>query len=406
MSYRLLMLSTIPVYWDGHIHRTMDLWAVDLAGQLRHTRGLQLICPVVETPPPGWTGMAPLPEGVDVVSLASASAECIDRALRTVDLVQVHGGGGWFESWLGRQLVTKARKLGVKSIVGLSSNRARTALMNSLRPRSFQGLIRLVKGVVKYFSINLTYRSLTSRADGTFIVGEGLRPLVSDHCRSLHVGTASWVQQADLNVARGRTGRDDVRRLRQICIASRLERMKGVHMGVDALALLKASQPLEFTVSIFGAGPERAALERQVDAADMAGIIHFQGTRAYPKPFFDALGTHGLVLLTNLNDEQPRLIFDAISQRTLPMCPDSPAYQSLGLPQRLRYEAGNSQSLAHAVAEIWECSERELEACWSQLFDMAERFTLDSMHARRSEWIRTHVLGKSMLDLVGQCSRD
>lgn len=259
------------------------------------------------------------------------------------------------------------------------------------KTRCETGLVDLP--VVKYLSINLTYRSLTSRADGTFIVGEGLRSLVSDHCQSLHVSTASWVQQVDLNVARGRTGHHDGRRLRQVCIASRLERMKGVHMGIEALALLRASQPLEFTVSIFGAGPERAALERQVDAAGMAGIIHFQGTRAYPKPFFDDLGAHGLVLLTNLNDEQPRLIFDAISQSTLPMCPDSPAYQSLGLPQRLRYEAGNSESLAHAVAQIWECSEHELKACWNELFNMAERFTLDSMHARRSEWIRTHVLG-------------
>ena len=393
MSYRLLMLSTIPVYWDGHSHQTMDLWAVDLAGQLSHTTHLKLLCPVVETAPAGWTGMSPLPEGVEVIELRSASAESIDRALSAVDLVQVHGGGGWVASRLGRQLVTRARQLGVKSIVGLSSNRARTALMNSLRPRTLRGLVRLLKGAINYLSISLNYRDLTSRADGTFIVGEGLRSLVSRGCKSLHVSTASWVRQADLDAARTRAGLYDQLRLRQICIASRLERMKGVHMGIEALSRLRALQAVEFTVSIFGAGPEREALERQVDKASMASIVHFRGTRAYPEPFFDELGAHGLVLLTNLNDEQPRLIFDAISQGTLPICPDSPAYQSVGLPKRLRYEAGSSESLAQVVAKVWECSDHELKACWNELFNMAERFTLDSMHSRRSEWIRTQVLG-------------
>ena len=83
----------------------------------------------------------------------------------------------------------------------------------------------------------------------------------------------------------------------------------------------------------------------------------------------------------------------SISQGTLPICPDSPAYQSVGLPKRLRYEAGSSESLAQVVAKVWECSDHELKACWNELFNMAERFTLDSMHSRRSEWIRTQVLG-------------
>ncbi len=397
MSYRLLMLSSIPVHWDGYQYRTMDLWSIDLAEQVRHTNQFVLLCSVVDQAPERWTGSAELPDGIKVVDTKSLRAGAEYPLVQSVDVVQVHGGGSWGESRLARRLLAAARSLGVKSIVGISSNRARTALLNVRRPGSVADLARTVKSVARYASVNLTYKSMTSQADGTFIVGEGLRSLVSPRCRTLHVNTASWVQHADIVAARNIVRAAGSSRLRRLCIAARLERMKGVHVGIEAAALLQQAA-LDFSVEIYGAGAERAALEAQSTASGLSGQVHFHGTLSYPQPFLSTLGQCGVVLMTNLNDEQPRLVFDAISQGTLPLCPDTAAYRALGVPSRLRFESGNAHSLSGVIRDLWARSDEAIAADWETLFAIAEGCTLDSMHASRAGWIRASVLDGAKSD--------
>ena len=86
MSYRLLMLSGIPVHWDGQQYRTMDLWAVDLTGQVRQTTSFTLICTVVDQVPPGWTSTAAVPPGINVVD-----AETLDPPRALLGHVQTRG---------------------------------------------------------------------------------------------------------------------------------------------------------------------------------------------------------------------------------------------------------------------------------------------------------------------------
>lgn len=395
MSYRLLMLSSIPVHRIGGQYRTMDLWAVDLAGQVRQTTSFTLICAVVDQSPPDWASTTAVPPGINVIDAKTVDHDTAQTLMRSTDVVQVHGGGAWTESRLARRLVEIAGRQGVKSIVGISSNRARTALLNVGRPRSLREILRTMKSMARYTSVNLTYKALTSRADGTFIVGEGLRPLVSPRCRSLHVGTASWVQQADIASAREKLKHHDPTALRRLCIAARLERMKGVHLGIEATALLAGERQAP-SLDIYGAGPELASLQSQVSEAGLSDKVEFRGTLAYPQPFLSTLGMHGAVLLTNLNDEQPRLVFDAISQGVLPVCPDTPAYRALGLPQVLLFEPGNARALAGTLKALWELSTDDITAAWDVLFAIGERCTLDSMHALRAHWIRSAILGPEL----------
>jgi glycosyltransferase involved in cell wall biosynthesis len=396
MPYRLLMLSSIPVHWDGHQHRTMDLWAVDLARQVRETSACVLLCTVIDEPLAQWTSTALVPDGISVVDARSLDAKARRKLVEAADVVQVHGGASWTESRLARRLLVTARQRGTKSIVGISSNRARTALLNVRRPSNLRDFAKTVKSMARFASISFTYRSLTSNADGTFIVGEGLRSLVSASCRALHVGTASWIQHADIVAARDALQHADTSGLRRLCIAARLERMKGVHLGIEAAGLLRHANQA-FSVDIFGAGPEQASLEEQAAAAGLSEHVRFRGTLPYPRPFLAELGTFGVVLLTNLNDEQPRLVFDAISQGTLPICPDTPAYRALGLPRRLCYESGSAASLAEVLENLWARPIEETLRDWETLFAIAEQCTLDSMHASRAKWIRTSVLGRAAI---------
>ena len=98
-----------------------------------------------------------------------------------------------------------------------------------------------------------------------------------------------------------------------------------------------------------------------------------------------------MVLLTNLNDEQPRLIFDAISQGCLPVCPDSTPYRSLGLPPELLYRRGDVDSLAQCLATLLMSGRRP--ALRARLIEIANGATIEAMHRVRRDWVREQVLG-------------
>lgn len=405
MTYRLALLSPIPVIRSGAGYKTLDLWAVDLAGQLESTPDLTLICPVLSDAPTDWQGQSALPNAVRVVDAASLRSGPLGDVLAQCDVVQVFGGQGWRASRLGRRMVAEARRRGVKSVVGLSSNRARSALMNASIHRPGD-LPRAARALISYVGLRASYWWLTARTDGTFIVGDGIRTLVSASCPCLHVGIASWVHARDIAKARARLtpGHDTAQtgeRLSRLCIASRLEPMKGVHLGIEALSLLRVRGRAQgLSLTIFGAGSERERLGEHVKRSGISDQVAFGGTLPYPHPFLDRLQEHGIVVLPNLNDEQPRLVFDAISQGCLPLCPDTRAYAALGLPTALIYKVGDAGSMADALAVL--CQLRGgLAALQEALFLIAERHTLESMHAERAAWIDHQVLrrGKVLLSV-------
>jgi len=389
MSYALCLLSPIPVVKNGDVFQTLDLWVRDLEAQLSHTSRLKLLCPLLQSPPNSWGALDSLPTGIEVVPLDELRGAGISAAIAACDVVQVPGAQSWRESRTARRLISAARQAGIKSIVGISSNRARTALLNG------EGALRKLKGFLRSASIQCAQRQLTRHADGTFIIGEGLRSLVSPRCKSLHVGTASWIRRSDLEAARSRSNRFVEFPVGRFCIAARFERMKGIHVGIEALAKIVCRSPrCDFKMAILGAGPEFEPLQAQVKTANLSERVQFKGTRSYPTEFFEELRLHGLVLLTNLSDEQPRLIFDAISQGCIPVCPDAPAYQSLGLPSDILYRQGDSCSLATTIERLKE--DQNLQALWSKLLAVSEQFTLEGMHAKRAAWIEADVLGRSV----------
>jgi glycosyltransferase involved in cell wall biosynthesis len=391
MSYVLCLLSPIPVIKCGDSVQTLDLWVRDLQVQVSHTSLIKLVCPVIKTAPQNWAAMAALPAGIEVIPMAELSGSIIASVIADCDVVQVGSGVAWHKSRLARMFVSRARQLGIKSIVGISSNRARSALLNS---NAGGGLAKL-KGLLKYASIQCAQRHLTGKADGTFVVGDGLRSLVSPSCKRLHVGIASWIRHSDFEAALCRASAFADFPVTRLCIAARFERMKGVHLGIEALAKIVGRFPdRDFNLVIFGKGPELESLQNQVSHANLNKRVQFGGTRSYPTEFLNELRQFGLVLLTNLSDEQPRLVFDAISQGCIPVVPDAKAYQSLHLPHEVFYHRGDSDSLARTIEGL--ANNKNLSALWSELFEVSKQFTMEAMHAKRAAWIETEILGRSL----------
>jgi len=388
MTYRLALLSEIALIERDGRHWTLDLWVKDLQAQVDAVQSVTLFSPVIDEAPQPWTLLA-LPESVRVVPLP-ANRSTIARELATVDVVQVPGNSTWRLSHHARVFIRMAHQAGKPAVLGISSDRATTHLVNARG----QNILRRARARLRSLSVKISQRYLVTRCEGVFVVGEGLRRLVETTNSNVFVGTASWIRASDILPAA--TARRDPLAIR-ICAAARLEPMKGISLALEAMATLKARGDMpSLALLIAGQGPEESALRAQCHALQLQDVTRFAGSFGYPGPFFELLGSQDIVVLTNLNDEQPRLIFDAISQGCLIVCPDSLPYRALGIPDCLLYRRGDSaalaQALARAIAAIDDVALR------TTLHAMARSATIESMHECRRDWVQSTVVnGQSAL---------
>jgi glycosyltransferase involved in cell wall biosynthesis len=386
-AYRIVILSPIPVSQTDHAFSTIDLWARDLEKQAE-VADVDLICPVrqSEEAVSSGTKISPL---ICIYAYDKLGKSQLDALISRADLIQIPGTSGWKSSTLARHLLRRARKAGKVVILGVSSDRARAALLNS----SGKGLARSIKGILDYIDIRSCQSWLALRSDGVFVVGNAVAQLFTRLNKNLHVGVASWIKASDI-VSTSRRGWTELR----LCMASRLERMKGVHVGISAVGYFVAHRQADVRLTIIGEGPEKPNLQQQVAAAGLSGITSFLEPLSYPQPFLGLLDEMDIVVLTNLSNEQPRLVFDAMSRGCLPLCPDSLPYWGLGLDQRLLYQRGDDQDLCRAIDRLSDAETRE--SLRTKLLATAQTFTIDEMHNRRAAWIKTLLLKGSCRSIV------
>ena len=381
MSYRLALLSEIPLVQREGRFWTIDLWVKDLQAQVDAVRAVTLFSPVLDKAPADWA-LLPLPPTIKAVPLP-ASASAIAAEVGACDVVQIPGNSTWKDARRSRAFARAARRAGKAVVLGISSDRATTHVVNA-RGKS---VLHRMRAQLRSWSVKMSQRHLARRSDGTFVVGEGLRRLVANASDNIFVGTASWIRAGDIVARQGQRAADGVR----LCVAARLERMKGIHLALEAMSTLAArGSALKGRLLIAGQGPEESALRSQVESLGLQADVEFVGTFAYPGPFLDFLRSQDVVVLTNLNDEQPRLVFDAISQGCLIVCPDSAPYRALGLPAELMYARGNAGALAEAIQRV--ASRLGDEALRARLDAMSRDATIETMHERRRDWISRTVV--------------
>nr|WP_233150905.1 glycosyltransferase [Sphingomonas sp. BT553] len=360
-----MVCSPIPVVRVGSAWHTLDLWAHDINAQA-DVADITLRCAAVDTTS---DALAPLAPGIALVTEDDDLASVIPQT----DFIQIPGNAGWLTSRPYLPIVQWAKRFGKPVFLGISSNRARTYTMNA----KGKSLFARTKALLQFVDIRMTQLFLASRCAGVFVVGEGLRKLVWPVARDVHVGVASWVDADDIAPPRA----DHDRPLR-VCMAGRLEPMKGFHIGIDAFAL--AGQERFASLTIIGRGAEQDALARQAEQGQLADFAILPPV-GYPTAFFHFLDNQDIVLMTNLNDEQPRLIFDAISRGCIPLCPDTPPYRALGLDTRILYEQGSAASLADRLRSLADPALRRQVG--HVIAAKATTYTVHTMHRARLDWM-------------------
>lgn len=372
---RLLLLSHIPIYRSASgDYVTERLWARDVNANASLIP-IDLLCPILE-----HTGTVqdavPLSQCISPHQLQGVTKRELSQLVSEVNIVQVPGNFNWRTSRFARTLLSLAKRQRKVGVVVISSNRARTALLNSVG-RSFP---HKVKALVSSFSIRFSQRQLARLALGVYIVGDGLRDLVKNDIRNLMVGTASWVRLSDIReTASGTSSFIDC------VVASRLEFMKGAHIAVAAVVKALIEVP-SIKLSIIGTGPEKPRLVELTNELNIAAITRFEDQLSYPDDFLTRLSKAQFVLLANLNQEQPRLIFDAISQGAIPICPSGQAYLAIGLHPDTYYRQGDANSLSDALCRLAKMSPDQLQLVRKANSAILAENTIDAMHRKRLDW--------------------
>jgi glycosyltransferase involved in cell wall biosynthesis len=173
----------------------------------------------------------------------------------------------------------------------------------------------------------------------------------------------------------------------KLCICARLEKMKGVHIAIEALLLLKQEYQLQPILIIFGHGEEREALESLSNELGVRDQVKFLGYVSYGKDFFEAIQTYDLMLMTNLSDEQPRLVFDAISQGLIPISPNTLVYKDVGLDDALLYRQASASDLAKKILLYTDKDLLVEEIRKSR--KLLRKATIGQMHFHRNKWIQS-----------------
>ena len=378
-AYRLLIVSPIPVSMDNGNYQSLDLWVKDLETNLEYVSSLAILAPRANQP---LDASRPIPPNIKVIFQDQVSTEFdFANLISQYDVVSVGVGGPAWRMKAALKAASATKQANRCLVASITSNRVKTTLMNS----QGKSWLKKLKASLVAFSIKRTTMKLVSMADGVVVIGEGVRQSIQLTHPNIYVETASWIHADEII--------SDIafeEKVAQICspsaiIATRLEPMKGVHLAIEALAHIKKLGKSLPSLSILGKGPAFDDLNATVQANKLQNAVSFDGVRAYPDEFFAELRNFELVLLTNLNEEQPRLIFDAISQGLIPICPDSAAYQHLKLPAEILYKKGDAQSLA--LVWLAFCDAAAVAKMLSQLRPMAFQYTINAMHKKRAEWI-------------------
>ena len=369
--FRVLVSAPIPAIRQGSQWLTLDLWARDVNAQAQ-VADVTIVCDSVETMPGTMMPLDPRIAVVPAVSGAISDAT-LSEQIAAADFTQITGQAGWRAAALSRQILRLAKRQGKPAFLGISSNRARTNIINA-QGKSLQHRLR---ARARSLDVSMTQRWLARRSAGVFVVGEGLRKLIAPVARTIHVGVASWIEQADIAPPRPRRAEPA-----RVCMAGRLEAMKGFHIGIAAFV---QAGPERFAgLTIIGEGAERDRLATQAADAGL-GAFRMMGGVPYPEGFFAFLDAQDIVLMTNLNDEQPRLIFDAISRGCIPLCPDTPPYRSLGLDPRILYAQGSAEALAERLRAL---ADPDLRVALSEsIAELARTYTVSAMHRARLAWM-------------------
>lgn len=385
---RYLLVTFIPSYLDDEGALWLDrLWHQDFVEHLRYLKRVTLAAPVlarrdgptdlvrVEPPPDAKVSIVALPamgSTREAVAHTPALARALWRAIADAEIVH-SGVVGWPfpPGWVANAIALLRRR---PLVLVVESAPWRLHGGPDERPRD-----RLREAVTEALA-----RFFVRRADLNIFTQPAYQKTLAVDTPGCHIIPATWINEEDVVNREEAEARWAVRRGEpvRLLFAARMLSSKGVDVLLDALRALDR-RGVQVRVDMIGEGPRRqacSAASRQLASVDLRVLDPVP----YGAPFFQLVRDYHAVLVPNLGDEQPRILFDAYAQ-AVPVI----AFDTDGIRPHVRegetgwrVPRGDVLALARTV-ERASMAPGELARMGLTALGVAPRFTHRGMHAER-----------------------
>ncbi len=343
----------IPLYRNQLNQIFCDaLWAKDIRLHLNYIPNLSLCCPVInDNAPDGYENISSI--GVNHIHALAPSAGLGSvlyhffpnfwRAFKAAKQADVahSGGAGWpFPSTFYLVFIRFFAQF--KWIVVIESSFWMLSSSDKVNFRNW----------LSHHMHRILLGAALKKADARIFTQTFYRQyfLGNDATRTL-INPASWIDENKIvskTSLHTRTASCNQHTLKLI-FPARLTHEKGVQLLLDAIVILKQLEtPVEIT--IMGTGKLEGLCRVACKTLHATVKLKFCEAIPYDDHFFTALQAYHLVIVANLKEEQPRIIFDAFSQGLGVIAPATTGVLDITSDSNtLYFKPGKANSLAQVI---------------------------------------------------------
>ncbi len=390
ISKRYVLFTRIPVVKTGDGRLYCDpLWEKDLRLHLEYIEDFSLCCPMeVSDAVDGLCEITDLPlrrihalrrdrGWISVFRNILPNFLVVAEACKNADIV--HSGGAGWAFPLSYYLLLLRRRYSFQWVM----------LIESSFWRLGTGERRTFRRLVEHYLHGAMLKRCVKSADARIFTQSFYRDLFLDKERKRTlINPAIWLDTGHIVGKEEVQHRHEERAGRPLSILypARLVEEKGVLIVLDALESL-SRRGVELKLTIMGDGPlAPRCRDAEKRHHGMLEVSYLEPV-PYGQPFFDQLSGYDFVLVPNLNQEQPRVVFDAFSQGVAIIGSDTMGIRDItSESDALLFSVGDPSSLAKVVAVATEQPDLALSMGLSALESLQGR-THRRMHADRLRFL-------------------
>lgn len=390
------LFSRIPLYRDDDGRYATDvLWKKDLDLHLRYIADFRICCPVerVQEHDKTSTCVSGLIDQ-NVIALRrdggwlSVSRNLFPNAFSVWNALSnthiAHSGSGGWAFPVSYYILVMRLFLSFKWIMIIESSNFRNTASGTKKLR-------------RYFShyINtFLLRRCVRTADARIFTSQNYRDIFLGNDEKSLVYPAVWIDAGDVVSRKIHSTREpDSGGRARFVFPARLVAEKGVEIVLEALRILQErhidKQVAVPRVDIIGHGP--LAQQCRSFAESMPNnIVNFYEPISYGKEFLNFLQNYDAVIVANLQDEQPRIIYDAFSQGLPCISSETGGTKDLIKPGKtgIFFKANDPFSLADRLIELADAAMFLHEMGQAALNEVAS-YTHENMHRKRELFLKS-----------------
>jgi glycosyltransferase involved in cell wall biosynthesis len=189
----------------------------------------------------------------------------------------------------------------------------------------------------------------------TLVIGGALQKR-HGHWKRVAKIDVPWVRDCDiLSTQKLKKRLEDVSNKDRLKVlyASSLTFKKGILTAIKSFEILR-QRNIPVTLTIFGEGPLKNIVQEIIRNKRLNDYISYAAYVPYGSHFYRTLRQYDVIVIPNLGDEQPRILFDAWANGVAVIASDTEVFRDVvsnGLNARL-FSVGNPTELAETIEEV------------------------------------------------------